>query len=162
MAIVVGDIHGDTEKAQAFLAYKPDALHIALGDYLDSFTVPFQQQVDCLNLLMDSEAVLLLGNHECHYLRKPLFHFARYQLDHAAEFQDILEYNLFRFKFAYSCDGWLLTHAGVHRGYTTHCNDIDQIANRLQVKFDKYLQTRLVNSRTGYRYKSIFEFNFKM
>lgn len=61
MAIIVGDIHGDIEKAQAFLAYRPDALHIALGDYLDSYTVPFLQQVECLNLLMDSSAVLLLG-----------------------------------------------------------------------------------------------------
>lgn len=162
MAIVVGDIHGDIEKAQAFLAYRPDALHVALGDYLDSFTVPFLQQVECLNLLMDSEAVLLLGNHECHYLRKPLFHFAGYQLDHAAEFQDILEYNLLRFKAAYSFDGWLLTHAGLHQGYTIRCDDVDLIANRLQLKFDKYLQSRLVNRHASYRYRSIFEFNFKM
>jgi len=38
MAIIVGDIHGDREKAQAFLAYRPDALHVALSDYLDSFS----------------------------------------------------------------------------------------------------------------------------
>ena len=162
MAIIVGDIHGDREKAQAFLDYRPDALHIALGDYLDSFTVPFTQQVECLNLLMDSEAVLLLGNHECHYLRKPLFRFPGYQLDHAAEFQDILEYNLFRFKVAYAIDGWLLTHAELHQGYTIRCDDVDLIANRLQLKFDKYLQSRLVNRHASYRYKSIFEFNFKM
>lgn len=160
MAIIVGDIHGEIEKAQAFLAYRPDSLHIALGDYLDSFTVPFLQQVECLNLLMDSEAVLLFGNHECHYLRKPLFRFPGYQQDHAAELQDLLEYNLFRFRAAYVADGWLLTHAGVHRGYTRRCDDVDKIANRLQSKFDKYLKTRLVNRRNGYRYKSIFEFNF--
>ncbi len=162
MAIIVGDIHGDIEKAHAFLDYKPDAMHVALGDYLDSFTVPFQQQVECLNLLMDSEAVLLLGNHDCHYLRKPLFHFAGYQLNHAAELQDLMEYNLFRFKAAYSLDGYLLTHAGLHRGYTMHCADVDQIANRLQLKFEKYLQSRFITRHATYRYKSIFEFNFRM
>lgn len=162
MAIIVGDLHGDIDKARAFLTYRPEQKHVALGDYLDSFTVPFLQQVECLNLLMDSHAVLLLGNHECHYLRKPLFQFAGYQLNHAAELQDLMEYNLFRFKVAYSCDGYLLTHAGVHRGYTLHCNDIDKIANRLQLKFGQYLKSRFLSRHAGYRYKSIFEFNFKM
>jgi hypothetical protein len=35
MAIVVGDIHGDVEKVQVFLCYKPEVEHVALGDYLD-------------------------------------------------------------------------------------------------------------------------------
>ena len=76
MAIIVGDIHGDIEKAGAFLAYNPDDEHIALGDYLDSFSIRVEQQTECLNLLMESNSVLLLGNHECHYLRNPLFQFA--------------------------------------------------------------------------------------
>ena len=62
MAIVVGDIHGDIEKAQAFLDYKPEELHIALGDYLDSFVEPYKQQLECLEMLMNSKAILLLGN----------------------------------------------------------------------------------------------------
>ena len=73
-----------------------------------------------------------------------------------------MEYNLFRFKAAYSLDGYLLTHAGVHRGYTTRCSDVDQIANWLQSAFEKYLQNRLVNRHANYKYNSIFQYNFKM
>jgi predicted phosphodiesterase len=53
MSIIVGDIHGDLEKAQAFLAYKPGHEHIALGDYLDSFYEPIERQIECIKLLMD-------------------------------------------------------------------------------------------------------------
>jgi len=91
MAIIVGDIHGKVEKVTAFLAYKPDAEHVALGDYLDSYGEPIERQLESLQLLMNSEAVLLLGNHECHYLKYPLFQFAGYQVDHAGILQDILE-----------------------------------------------------------------------
>src|ERR1039457_4744802 len=107
MSIIVGDIHGDVEKAKAFLAYKTEEEHVALGDYLDSYVEPLERQLECLNLLMDSNAVLLLGNHECHYLKHPLFHFAGYKLAHADAFQNILEANLDRFKAAYTVDGWL-------------------------------------------------------
>jgi len=72
MAIIVGDLHGDIEKAKAFLGYEPDELHIALGDYLDSFIHPPHNQLECLQLLMKSDSVLLLGNHEVHYLKEPL------------------------------------------------------------------------------------------
>jgi Calcineurin-like phosphoesterase len=159
MAIVVGDIHGDIEKARAFLAYMPDQEHVALGDYLDSFSVPFLQQVECLNLLLDSEAVLLLGNHECHYLRKPLFHFAGYQLDHAAELQDIMEYNLYRFKAAYVADGWLCTHAGVNSKITEHQSDVTVLADMFNNSWELYLNHRLVDHIARYLYQSIFHFN---
>lgn len=162
MAIVVGDIHGNFAKAKAFLAYKPEALHVALGDYLDSFTVPVQQQVECLNLLMDSAAILLLGNHDLHYLRKPLFHFAGYQINNASELQDLIEYNLFRYKAAYAIDGYLLTHAGVHKGFTVSCDDVELIADRLQMEFGQYLQNRLVTRNVNYKYNSIFQYNFKI
>lgn len=64
MAIVIGDIHGNLNKAKAFLAFNPKALHIALGDYLDSFTEPPARQLEALQLLIESDAVLLWGNHD--------------------------------------------------------------------------------------------------
>ncbi len=160
MAIIVGDIHGDIEKARAFLAYQPESEHVAVGDYLDSFTVPFQEQVECLNLLMDSDAVLLLGNHECHYLKKPIFQFAGYQLDHAAELQDILEYNLDRFKVAHVADGWLCTHAGVMSRYTKRHNDVAVLADMFNNDWKRYLEQRMVIKNAHYAHHSIFEFNY--
>lgn len=115
MSIIVGDIHGNVEKVRAFLEYKPDAEHVAVGDYLDSFTEPVGRQIEALQLLLDSKAVLLWGNHDLHYLQNPLFQFPGFNAGHAQEFQEILEANIQRFKPAYVVDGWLCTHSGVHR-----------------------------------------------
>ncbi|MBK5275555.1 MAG: metallophosphoesterase [Desulfuromonadales bacterium] len=160
MAIVVADIHGDIEKARAFLDYKPETLHVALGDYLDSFIEPFERQLECLQLLMESNAVLLLGNHEVHYLKEPLFQFAGYNVEYVQIIQEILEENIKRFKAAYAVDGWLLTHAGVHQGITAHVNDVDKLAKMLQSQFERYLVKRFISKHSQYRYQSIFWFNF--
>jgi hypothetical protein len=55
MAIIVGDIHGDIEKTRTFLAYRPEEEHVALGDYLDSFTERVEQQLESLHLLIPPE-----------------------------------------------------------------------------------------------------------
>lgn len=159
MAIVVGDIHGDIEKAWAFLDYKPEELHIALGDYLDSFTEPFEKQLECFELLMKSKAVLLLGNHEVHYLLAPLFRFPGYQLANADTFQGILESNLCRFKAAYAVDGWLLTHAGVNSCFIERVNNVNLFADTFNSSWELYLQNRLVDNEARYPYQSIFQFN---
>jgi len=159
MAIVVGDLHGDIEKAKAFLGYRSDELHIALGDYLDSYSISPEQQLDCLQLLMDSNAVLLLGNHECHYLKNPLFSFAGYNLDYAQIFQDNLESNIKRFKAAYAVDGWLCTHAGANSKITEPQIDVNQLADMFNNSWEIYLKHRMVDQHAEYPYQSIFWFN---
>lgn len=160
MAIIVGDLHGDAEKTMAFLDYKPDELHVALGDYLDSFIEPPKQQLECLRMLMESEAVLLLGNHEVHYLKVPLFQFSGYNTEYAQTFQDILEANIQRFKVAYAVDGWLLTHAGVHQGLTAQINNVDKLAKRFQSRFEQYLVNRSTKKENRYPEQSLFWFNY--
>lgn len=156
MAIVMGDIHGDTVKALAFLAYKPESLHVCLGDYLDSYVESFERQLACIHLLMDSDSVLLWGNHDVHYLREPLFRFPGYQQEHAAIYQELLEQNIVRFKTAYVADGWLCTHAGVHSGFTAKQDDAAVLANMFNSSWESYL----INRKEGYRYKTIFQFDF--
>lgn len=160
MAIVVADLHGDIEKTQAFLNYEPEVPHVALGDYLDSFIEPPERQLECLQLLMDSTAVLLLGNHECHYLKMPLFRFAGYNVDFAHIFQDTLEKNIKRFRAAHGVDGWLCTHAGVHRGIADRINDVDKLAAQLNSWFELYLINRFINKNSRYLYQTIFWLNF--
>lgn len=159
MAIIVGDIHGDVEKVKAFLAYRPEEEHVALGDYLDSYTEPFDRQLECLNLLMNSESVLLLGNHECHYLKNPLFRFPGYKPEHAEALQNILEANLGRFKVAYAVDNWLCTHSGVVSDYTEQLNDVTELADIFNLSWELYLKDRLVNRQQKYPYQRILEFN---
>ncbi|GFO67470.1 hypothetical protein GMLC_10490 [Geomonas limicola] len=111
MAIIVGDIHGNVEKAQAFLDYRPEEEHIALGDYLDSPLEPLERQVQALRLLMESRAVLLWGNHDLHYLVPPPFRCSGFQYRETV-LQEIIDANYKRFIAAYPVDGWLCTHAG--------------------------------------------------
>ncbi len=163
MAIIVGDIHGDLDKAKAFLTYKPEALHVALGDYLDSFLEPVERQIETLQMLMDSSAVLLLGNHEVHYLDYAPFQFAGYNFDHWHIFQEIIEKNLQRFTAAYAVDGWLCTHAGMRRGLS-RLKDVDHLAKILNLRYQKFLVRRFYNygKPTEYRGQSIFYHNYWM
>jgi len=138
MAILVGDIHGNVEKAEAFLSFKPEAEHVALGDYLDSYSEPPSRQLKTLQLLLDSSAVLLWGNHDLAYLKIPPFGCPGVQPD--APYAPLIEANKFRFKAAYAVDSWLCTHAGVHVGITMHASNIDSLAGRLNRGLADYLK----------------------
>lgn len=144
MAIVIADIHGDIVKAKAFLEYKPDKEHVALGDYVDNIKkgITLNDELNCLDLLLASDAVLLWGNHDIAYTPKYPWrsqsnhmltiaeddYFAGYS-DYLREqykkhgdifVRDVLVDRLLphneRMKAAYSVDGWLCTHAGVSPG----------------------------------------------
>lgn len=172
MAIVVGDIHGHVEKVRAFLAYKPDEEHVALGDYVDSFYEPQTRQIEALQLLLDSKATLLWGNHDLHYLF-PIAPFicTGFQYGKEDTYFDVITAHKARFLAAYAVDGWLLTHAGCHIRLAKHKTDTVQIAAMLNKKMSEYLKNPSVqpegifaiglgrggNSRIG----GIFWYDFK-
>ncbi len=142
MAIIVGDIHGNAEKVKAFLSYKPEAVHVALGDYVDSFREPQERQLEALQMLIDSDAVLLWGNHDLMYLNKRPFICSGYQ-GSKTPFTPLIEANLDRFRSAYAVDGWLCTHAGLHDrlSVSRHTTDVYEIAAKINNQV-AYLFTR--------------------
>lgn len=144
MAIVVGDIHGNLEKAKAWLAYKPQELHIALGDYLDSFHEPPERQMATLELLLESDAVLLWGNHELHYVTSPPWCCSGYQTDFDLYYQSLLEEHISRFKAACAVDGWLCTHAGVSAKIAQKVGDSDPVvvADWLNAQMAQWVEER--------------------
>lgn len=137
MAIVVGDIHGNVEKVQAFLEYRPDQEHIALGDYLDSPWEPLQRQLRALQLLLESPSVLLWGNHDLHYLVPPPFRCSGFQYWETV-IQEIIEENHKRFVAAYVADGWLCTHAGCSTKLT-----LGQPANKVAARINEAMNAWL-------------------
>ncbi len=139
MPIVVGDIHGNLEKTRAFLDHKPDELHIALGDYVDSFYEPVPRQVLALQTLLDSKAVLLWGNHDLHYLKTPPFVCTGYQYKQEQVYRDLIEPNKHRFLAAYAIDGWLLTHAGVHDRLVKDEKDVSALAANFNKIMAEYI-----------------------
>lgn len=146
MAIVIGDIHGDLAMVEAFHAYKPEAEHVALGDIVDSRDpkVPFEDELACLDLLLDSECVFVWGNHCLPYTpERPWSSFTRHghifnpdrwvrgneylartYETRGLEYRDIFEarYHIARkkgqIKAAHAVGDWLCTHAGVSTALT--------------------------------------------
>ncbi len=118
MAIVVGDIHGNLEKAKRFLLYRPEQPHVALGDYVDSFTESFESQLMVIKLLSDSNATLLWGNHDLYYPSNAPWKSSGYQQNHAEQLREIFDDLLQRRRLvaAHWVDGWLCTHAGFAEG----------------------------------------------
>lgn len=144
MAIVIADIHGDIEKAKAFLSYKPQIEHIVLGDLVDGRKsgITLETELDCLDLLFQSDAILLWGNHDLAYTtEQPWGCFTRYtptqdeelfyssQSEYLAKMYqengnlvvreiltDRYQPHRNRMKAAYAVDNWLCTHAGVAKG----------------------------------------------
>ena len=140
MAIIIGDVHGHVEKVRAFLEYKPEEEHIALGDYVDSFYEPQGRQLLALQLLLDSKTVMLWGNHDLHYLF-PIAPFIStgFQSGKEDAYFDVITAHKDRFLAAYAVDGWLLTHAGCHIRLAKHKTDAVQIAGMLNKKMTEYL-----------------------
>ena len=140
MAIIIGDIHGNVAKVEAFLSYKPEAVHVALGDYVDSFLESPSRQIQALRLLLDSNAVLLWGNHDLHYLAQPPFICTGFQYGREKQYQDMIEAHKRRFLAAYAVDGWLCTHAGVCQGLTKGDLDVTIIVDRLNAKLAAFIE----------------------
>lgn len=141
MAIIISDLHGNLQAAQAFLKYKPDEQHVCLGDMVDSRdpATTLADELACLDLLLESDAVLLWGNHELAYLpERPwrwrtgyhltideiFYHIGnsrwlaqRYKENGDLSAGDVLTERIHHardsFRAAYAVDGWLCTHAGV-------------------------------------------------
>jgi hypothetical protein len=155
MAIIVGDIHGNVEKVKAFLAYRPDQLHVALGDYCGSYHEPLERQLECLHLLMASDAVLLWGNHDLHYLRSPLFRFPGYDERHAAQLQPLFEQAIDRFRPVCLVDGWFCSHAGLHSAKLSG-GSVQELEHLILTAWQQYLADRSL----GFRFQSLFKLDF--
>ena len=142
MAIIIGDIHGNVEKVRAFLEYRQEAEHVALGDYVDSFHEPQERQLEALQLLLDSKAVLLWGNHDLHYLKTaPWFCTGRqWSEEWIAKYVSITNLNKKRFMAAYAVDGWLLTHAGCSTTLAAGLDDVTKIAGKLNRSLTEWLK----------------------
>ncbi|WP_243373099.1 metallophosphoesterase [Geotalea sp. SG265] len=143
MAIISGDLHGNLAKARAFLTHKPEETHVCVGDYVDSFNEPGGRQLQCLELLVASEALLLWGNHDLHYLPRPLWRCNGYQPVMAPLYRDIFvrALEIGRITAACAVDGWLCTHAGVHPALMDREMTADEAAACLNAAFPEQLNS---------------------
>jgi predicted phosphodiesterase len=115
--IVIGDIHGrDTWQRVNTKLYEKI---IFLGDYVDSYTLSDFTILENLKKILTfkkknpEKVILLLGNHDVHYLHYPRFGCSGFRTTMQPELSALLRRNADLFQVAYQKDKYLFTHAGV-------------------------------------------------
>lgn len=146
MALLLGDIHGNLDKAKSFIAYRPEEKHVFVGDYVDSFDAPDMEIYETLKVCIESDADLILGNHDLHYFDHPPFLCSGFRPSMRKSLQDIFEEFMKEERFvpALVVDGYIVTHGGVHErlGLGIFFKDVGAILNMINVEWNRYLDTR--------------------
>lgn len=125
--IVLGDTHG-RNKWQDIVDQTFDKV-IFLGDYFDSFYIPFEEQMDNFKKIISfkiknpDKVVLLLGNHDYHYLSYVKENYSGFQSDNklkiSAYLGKCIEDGLI--KICHSEKKWFFTHAGITQTWLKNC-----------------------------------------
>lgn len=120
--IAIGDIHGkDTWKKIVEKEIDADRI-IFIGDYFDSFDIPFKDQAKNFNEILRyklkniEKVILLIGNHDFHYLTvSDTEQYSGFQDEYALNIMDVLENAIDNelMQISFEHDGYLFTHAGV-------------------------------------------------
>jgi UDP-2,3-diacylglucosamine pyrophosphatase LpxH len=118
--VVIGDIHGHNSWKQIIDKEQDADRFIFVGDYFDSFTIPGVKQMDnFLDIIefkehTDKEVVLLLGNHDYHYLPEiEESSTSGYQTVMAPTYKILLGENKKHLQIAYQFDDFVCSHAGL-------------------------------------------------
>lgn len=119
--VVIGDIHG-CNKWKNIVHMHPDANEfIFIGDYFDSFT---RSHAECISNFKeiikwkestDVKVIMLIGNHDFHYMSECGGRYGGWSAWHAAEIGELLRVNKHHLQTAYQSGKYLFTHAGVSK-----------------------------------------------
>ena len=138
---LIGDIHGRNAWRQLV---RTDMINIFLGDYLDPYdrddlqadSTEYDNLQDIIRFKQQHpETILLLGNHDLHYLWDE--HYSRYNDEHAERYAQLIREHLHLFQAAYAIgDRVLVTHAGVTRPWLqlagiSHLQSASQLAEAI-------------------------------
>jgi len=117
--LIFGDIHGSTYWKTA-VKENPNCRYIFLGDYLDPYKdISPEKLIENLNEIIElkktqkGSVILLLGNHDLHYLYLDIEPCSRfdYRVEDAAH--SLFSDNLCLFSYAFQEDNHIFTHAGI-------------------------------------------------
>ncbi|MDR0539537.1 MAG: metallophosphoesterase [Spirochaetaceae bacterium] len=127
MRLAIGDVHG-----RSFWKHYVEGDYSAyyiLGDYFDSFDIPFEIQLqNFLDIIdaasRDDRIKLCLGNHDYHYfLGQPNERYSGYQERHAQKIHDCLRTHARHFNIVYvTGDNILISHAGISNSFMKEKN----------------------------------------
>lgn len=119
--IVIGDIHGLSTWCKVIKVHPDAACYVFLGDYCDPYGLEISDEMVVDNLIdiisfkkeYPERVILLLGNHDMHYLLPNSSKGSRYNRPLSMILYDLFKNNEVLFQPAYACGRLLFTHAGV-------------------------------------------------
>lgn len=141
--LIIGDTHGNGIIRDIYEYENPDEV-IILGDYFDSFTLsPIVQKLHFKDILELREEhlktkkgkfILLLGNHEYHYLRNTMEMYAGYNDETAGLItlllEDLIEKNIIQICYIDTINRIIFSHAGVtNTWFNKYCKSLNDINN---------------------------------
>jgi len=117
--VVLGDIHGSTYW-KTVVDENPACRYIFLGDYLDPYeNISRNQLINNLKKIIQlkkerpDDVILLLGNHDLHYIRLDIDLCSRFDEAIAKDAYYLFVENKHLFSFAFQEDNRIYTHAGI-------------------------------------------------
>ena len=143
--VILGDTHGRDYWKGIVASESPDRV-IFIGDYFDSFDNTAVEQMHNFKEIIDwkqsgqSEVIMLIGNHDYHYMRGVSQYYSGYQAGARPAIEQLLYENRQHMQMAYGMGGFIFSHAGVSmdwlqaHGYDNESNLIDWINDMWKYK----------------------------
>ncbi|MDR1879170.1 MAG: metallophosphoesterase [Bacteroidales bacterium] len=118
-SIIIGDIHGSRFWKKT-VEDNPNCRYVFLGDYLDPFENMDNNELtdnlkEIIQLKKDNpdNVVLLLGNHDMHYITSDMCPSLRFDLSIYEKANELFIHNFHLFHYAYQIESCIFTHAGI-------------------------------------------------
>lgn len=138
--VVIGDTHGRDGWKKIVANHQDVDKIILIGDYFDTHdNISAATQIHNFKELLEfkrrnmEKVVLLIGNHDFHYLRGITEHYSGYQQIHAIDIQELihqaLDEKLLQMSYVYKM--LLFTHAGVSKTWCRRVLGNDRIGGEL-------------------------------
>lgn len=129
--IAIGDTHGRSHWKEIVEKEKDADKIVFIGDYFDSFSIPFGVQLsNFMDILQfknknPHKVVLLIGNHDYHYLSVAGENYSGYQEKHQFDLNVIMNAQIEAgvMQVAFQDGKFLFTHAGVTKTWLHSFND---------------------------------------
>ena len=133
--VAIGDVHG-RKQWQAIVDKYPDAKIVFMGDYVDPYEYFSNDELlDNMRKIIDfkkqnmDRVVLLLGNHDMHYISSDFHPCWRFSPSIAEEYAQLINENIGLFTYAYQEGNRIFTHAGVTEQWFTKIFHGDRQSN---------------------------------
>lgn len=154
--IAVGDSHGRNNWKKILEKEKTFDKFLFIGDYFDThYDVSVDQQIqnfiDILNFKKENvdKVILLIGNHDFHYLKGAQETYSGYQKFRAVDINEVLEpaVSTGLLQMCYVYENYVFTHAGLTK---TWCSDNDINLSELEDSVNRRFMSNIESFRFTY------------